>query len=52
MDQIISNLFWLLVFPGLLFTVAVGLLATWIVRKVTAMIHHRIGPPVLQPDAM
>lgn len=47
--EVIRHLFWLLVFPGFLFTVAVGLYACWIVRKVTALIHHRIGPPVLQP---
>lgn len=49
MTEVLSNLFWLLIFPGFLFTVAVGLLAAWIVRKVTARIHHRIGPPILQP---
>lgn len=49
MTEVLSNLFWLLVFPGFLFTAAVGLLATWIVRKVTARIHHRVGPPLLQP---
>jgi len=47
--EVIRHLFWLLVFPGFLFTVVVGLYACWIVRKVTALIHHRIGPPVLQP---
>lgn len=49
MTDVLTNLFWLLVFPGFLFTVAVGLLAAWIVRKVTARIHHRVGPPILQP---
>ena len=47
--EVIRHLFWLLVFPGFLFTIAVGLYACWVVRKVTALIHHRIGPPVLQP---
>ncbi|MBL7215803.1 MAG: NADH-quinone oxidoreductase subunit H [Phycisphaerae bacterium] len=47
--EVIRHLFWLLVFPGFLFTVILGLYACWIVRKVTALIHHRIGPPVLQP---
>ena len=47
--EVIKHLFWLLIFPGFLFTVVVGLYACWIVRKVTALIHHRIGPPALQP---
>ena len=49
MDDVIRHLFWLLIFPGFLFTVILGLYACWVVRKVTALIHHRIGPPVLQP---
>lgn len=49
MTEVFTNLFWLLVFPGFLFTATVGLLVAWVVRKVTARIHHRIGPPVLQP---
>lgn len=47
--ETIRYLFWLLIFPGFLFTVVIGLYTSWIVRKVTALIHHRIGPPVLQP---
>ncbi len=47
--EVIRHLFWLLIFPGFLFTAVVGLYACWVVRKVTALIHHRIGPPVLQP---
>ena len=47
--EVIRHLFWLLIFPGFLFTVVIGLYACWVVRKVTALIHHRIGPPVLQP---
>jgi NADH-quinone oxidoreductase subunit H len=38
-----------LVFPGLLFTGAAGLITTWIDRKVTARIQMRAGPPFLQP---
>jgi NADH-quinone oxidoreductase subunit H len=49
MMDIIKHLFWILIFPGFLFTVILGLYFYWIVRKVTALIHHRIGPPVLQP---
>jgi NADH-quinone oxidoreductase subunit H len=47
--DVIRHLIWLLIFPGFLFTIIIGLCASWIVRKVTALIHHRIGPPVLQP---
>ncbi|TET21549.1 MAG: NADH-quinone oxidoreductase subunit H [Candidatus Stahlbacteria bacterium] len=41
--------FYLLVFPGFLFTSVVGLLYTWIDRKVTARVQFRVGPPLLQP---
>jgi NADH-quinone oxidoreductase subunit H len=49
MSEILQNLFWILVFPGFLFSAVLGLVATWIVRKVSAMVHHRIGPPLGQP---
>ena len=38
-----------ILFPGLLFTVAAGLLTSWVDRKVTAMVQMRVGPPFLQP---
>ncbi len=38
-----------LVFPGLLFTGAAGLLTVWIDRKLTARVQMRVGPPFLQP---
>jgi NADH-quinone oxidoreductase subunit H len=38
-----------LVFPGLVFTAVVGLITTWIDRKVTARVQMRVGPPFLQP---
>lgn len=38
-----------LVFPGLLFTAAAGLLTSWVDRKVTARVQMRVGPPLLQP---
>ena len=38
-----------LVFPGFLFTAIVGMLASWIDRKVTARVQWRVGPPILQP---
>jgi len=43
------NLFWIVVFPGFIFTVVIGLLASWIVRWVSAKVQYRVGPPVLQP---
>ncbi len=49
MTEVLLNLFWILIFPGFLFTIICGLLASWIVRKVSALVHHRIGPPLLQP---
>ena len=49
MSEVLRNLFWILIFPGFLFTVVCGLVASWIVRKVSALVQHRIGPPLLQP---
>jgi len=40
-----------LIFPGFLFTAVIGLLLTWVDRKVTAVIQSRIGPPWFQPFA-
>jgi NADH-quinone oxidoreductase subunit H len=34
---------------GFLLTAALGLLASWIDRKLTALIQYRVGPPLLQP---
>jgi NADH-quinone oxidoreductase subunit H len=45
----LQNLFWIIVFPGFLFTVAVGLVASWVVRKVSALVQWRVGPPLCQP---
>lgn len=44
-----SLVFDFFVFPGLIFTLAVGILASWVVRKVSALIQWRVGPPLLQP---
>ncbi len=38
-----------LIFPGLLFTAVVGLITSWIDRKVTARVQMRVGPPFFQP---
>jgi NADH-quinone oxidoreductase subunit H len=39
-------LFWIIVIPG---TVILGLIASWIVRKVSALVQYRVGPPICQP---
>ena len=39
----------LVVFPGFIFTAVVGLIASFIDRKVTARVQWRKGPPFLQP---
>ena len=44
-------LFWFLIFPGFIFSSFVGLLLTWVDRKVTARIQWRVGPPIYQPFA-
>ena len=38
-----------LLFPGFLFTAVVGMIASYIDRKVTARVQWRVGPPILQP---
>ncbi|UCC97623.1 MAG: NADH-quinone oxidoreductase subunit H [Phycisphaerales bacterium] len=45
-EQLMNILFWVLVVPG---TVVLGLVASWIVRKVSALVQWRVGPPLLQP---
>jgi len=45
----VKTLFNFIVFPGFLFTALVGILVSWIDRKVTARLQWRVGPPVLQP---
>jgi len=42
-------LFNFIVFPGFIFTAAIGMLASWFDRKLTARVQWRVGPPVLQP---
>jgi len=49
MIEAMQNLFWILIFPGFVFTVALGLVASWIVRKVSALVQWRVGPPLFQP---
>ena len=49
MTEALQSLFWILIFPGFLFTTCFGLIASWIVRKVSALVQWRVGPPLLQP---
>lgn len=41
-------LLYFLIFPGFLFTAVVGLLASWVDRKITARVQWRVGPPWYQ----
>ncbi len=45
----LKELFYFLVYPGLLFAGIAGGLLSWFDRKVTAMVQFRKGPPLLQP---
>ncbi len=51
MTSALSIVLYFLIFPGLLFTAAVGLLTTWVDRKVSARVQWRVGPPWYQPFA-
>ena len=48
MNPILRYLITYLIFPGFLFTAVVGMLASWIDRKVTARVQWRVGPPLFQ----
>ncbi len=41
-------IFFLLIFPGFLFTSILGMTVGWIDRKVSARFQYRVGPPFLQ----
>jgi NADH-quinone oxidoreductase subunit H len=47
-EQGVIYLFYLLVF-GFFVTAVLGLLTSWLDRKLTARIQYRVGPPLLQP---
>lgn len=40
-----KSVFYYLIFPGFLFSAAIGLLAGWVDRKLTARLQWRVGPP-------
>ena len=44
-----ADLFYFLVFPGLLFAGIAGGFLSWFDRKITARVQFRKGPPLLQP---
>jgi NADH-quinone oxidoreductase subunit H len=46
MSSSLTILFWILVVPG---TIILGLVVSWIVRKVSALVQWRVGPPFFQP---
>ena len=45
----IEGLFYLLLFPGLVFQVVCGLAYEWMDRKLLALFQRRVGPPWYQP---
>lgn len=48
MMKALEYIFQFLVFPGFLFSSAMGLIAGWIDRKITARLQWRVGPPWYQ----
>ncbi|HEX2954646.1 MAG TPA: complex I subunit 1 family protein, partial [Bacillota bacterium] len=49
--KVLSNFFYMLVFPGFLFLSFYGLICEWVDRKFYARFQNRIGPPWYQPEA-
>jgi NADH-quinone oxidoreductase subunit H len=49
--EILCQLFSILIYPGLLFLVVLGLTADWLDRKLYARMQNRVGPPWYQPLA-
>ena len=47
----VMDFFYFVIFPGFVFTAVIGLLSTWVDRKVSARIQWRVGPPWYQPLA-
>ena len=45
-EMTLTILFWILVIPV---TLVLGLIAEWVVRKVSALVQWRVGPPLFQP---
>lgn len=49
--QAVTYIVQYLVFPGFVFSAVVGLMTTWVDRKVSARVQLRVGPPWYQPFA-
>jgi NADH-quinone oxidoreductase subunit H len=47
--DILVQIFYILIYPGLLFLLVFGMLYFGILRKLTARMQNRIGPPIWQP---
>jgi NADH-quinone oxidoreductase subunit H len=47
-EQTLNSILWLLIYPGFVFTLLIGIVASYIVRKVTALVQWRVGPPVFK----
>ena len=46
--SVLQIAFAVLIFPGFLFTTAIGMASSWVDRKVTARLQWRVGPPWYQ----
>jgi NADH-quinone oxidoreductase subunit H len=44
-EKEMKSILYYLIFPGFIFSVAIGLMAGWIDRKLTARLQWRVGPP-------
>jgi len=47
--MVLKELFYFLIFPGMIFSVVIGGILSWSDRKITARVQFRKGPPFLQP---
>lgn len=47
--EILKSLFYIFIFPGLIFSIFFGLVLSGIDRKMVARMQRRIGPPIMQP---
>lgn len=45
----LKDVFYYIIFPGLIFSVSAGGILSWVDRKLTARLQFRQGPPFLQP---
>jgi formate hydrogenlyase subunit 4 len=45
----LALIFAFFIYPGLVFTVVIGMFFEWVARKTTAKFQHRVGPPLIQP---